>query len=463
MEKNGSQSLELDVTRRVPPSDRLEHSSMPPSETPNSEPSPVEVAEALQRILQSASFRTSERGKQFLSFVVRHRLDNPTEPVKERTIGVALFHRSIDYATGDDSVVRAQAREVRRRLEKYYAECANDGPVRIELPVGSYSPEFKWVSPQQTAQPTILSEPSISIVRGGIEPFVVPLSNADRLSRPIRWKLLFGVVAAIVCVLGTVLFVTLNRTGSAKSMISQFWAPALSSSKPFLICLPRPILYRPSDEIYKRTAQFPGEFDREVDRMTHRPHLKPDDAVHWKEMYEFPDYGVSEGDVQAAFRISSFLTHQGKDTEARIGNGYSTADLRNSPAVVIGAFSNPLAIEMTSHLHFAFVDDANGLRIQEQGPAGRSWYTKHGNVGEDYGLLTRLIDSSTGQFVVLVAGVEASGSDAAADLAVNPDQLEKVLRDEPKYWPQKNMQILVSTTVNDYVAGPPKIIAVYVW
>ena len=458
MENNGSQSLELEGTRRVL-SGQPDTSSIDRPATRSSEPSPAEVAEALQRILHSASFRTSERGKQFLSFVVHYRLDNPAEPLKERTIGVALFNRSIDYATGDDSVVRAQAREVRRRLEKYYVECANDGPVRIELPVGSYSPEFKWVMSQQTGQTSIAGEASNGIVRAAIEPISAPLSAPDRIVRPTRWKLLLGIVAGFACVLGTVLFLALNRAKSTKPMISQFWAPALSSSKPLLICLPRPILYRPSDEIYKRTAKFPGEFDREADRMTHRPHLKPDDALQWKDMYEFPDYGVSEGDVQAAFRISSFLTHQGKDTEARIGNGYSTADLRNSPAVVIGAFSNPLAIEMTSRLHFAFVDDAKGLRIQEQGASGRSWYTKHGNIGEDYGLLTRLTDSSTGQFVVLVAGVEASGSDAAADLAVNPEQLEKVLQDAPKYWPQKNIQILVSTTVNDYVAGPPKIIA----
>ena len=462
MENSGSQSLELDSTRRIL-SGEPETTSSDRSVTRNSEPSPSEVAVALQRILQSASFRTSERGKQFLSFVVRYRLDHPMEPLKERTIGVALFNRSLDYATGDDSVVRAQAREVRRRLEKYYAECANDGPVRIELPVGSYSPEFKWVLPQQTAQPTILGESPTGMVRGAIEPLAAPLSNPQRITPRIHWKLLLGTIAGIGCLLGIVLFLGFSRARSTKPMISQFWAPALSSSKPLLICLPRPILYRPSDEIYKRTAKFPGEFDREADRMTHRPHLKPDDALQWKDMYEFPDYGVSEGDVQAAFRISSFLTHQGKDTEARIGNGYSTADLRNSPAVVIGAFSNPLAIEMTSRLHFAFVDDAKGLRIQEQGPSGRSWYTKHGNIGEDYGLLTRLTDSSTGQFVVLVAGVEASGSDAAADLAVNPEQLEKVLQDAPKYWPQKNIQILVSTTVNDYVAGPPKIIAIYTW
>jgi hypothetical protein len=243
----------------------------------------------------------------------------------------------------------------------------------------------------------------------------------------------------------------------------QFWAPALTSSKPLLICLPKPILYRPSPALYKRSAKTHGEFDREVDRMTNRPHLQPGDTIPWGDMIEYTDYGVGQGDVQAAVRLSNFLGRQGKDSEVRIGSGYSYADLRNSPAVVIGAFSNPWTIEMTSGLHFSFVDDGKVLRIHEQGASGRSWSTFHGSTGEDYGLATRLLDSNTGQFVVLVAGIEASGSDAAADLIVDPNGLEKALQEAPKDWAQKNVQIVVSTTVKDSAAGPPKVIAVYVW
>jgi hypothetical protein len=118
---------------------------------------------------------------------------------------------------------------------------------------------------------------------------------------------------------------------------------------------------------------------------------------------------------------------------------------------------------MTSGLHFSFVDDKIGRRILEQGPSGRSWQTVHPSPAVDFGLVTRLLDSNTGQFVVLVAGLEGSGSDAAADLIVNQDALEKALRDAPKDWAQKNLQIVIRTTVQDSAAGPAKVIAVYVW
>jgi hypothetical protein len=426
--------------------------------------SPALVAEALRNILESESFRTSTRGKQFLRFVVQYRLEDHAEPLKERMIGAALFNRPLDYATGDDSVVRAQAREVRRRLDQYYAAHAHETPLRIDLPVGGYTPEFILDQNQKTAD----GEPT-ALARVPVLPDTHPAPAAEiegvRIPGRQRYRMLaFATLGALIC--ASVFLILLNKSStnrSESSVLAQFWMPALTSSKPLLICLPKPIFYRPSAELYKKSAKTPGEFDHEVDRMNHPPDLRPGDTITWGEMVPYYDYGVGRGDVQAAVRISNFLGRQGKDSEVRIGDGCSFEDLRNSPAVVIGAFSNPWTMEMTSGLHFSFVDDKKGRRIQQQGPSGRSWQTVYTSPAEDFGLVTRLLDSSTGQFVVLVAGLEASGSDAAAGLIVNQKSLEKALRNTKKDWPQKNVQIVISTTVNDSAAGPAKVVAIYVW
>jgi len=437
-------------------SGQLTHSGEPEESSP---PAAL-VAEALKHILESEHFHASTRGKQFLRFVVQYRLEHHPEPLKERMIGAALFNRPLDYATGDDSVVRAQAREVRRRLEKYYAAPAHQGPLRIELPVGSYTPEFKLEGQKSEENPALAHPPD----QPGAAPTPAEATRWRSLARKSRYRWLGGgLLAALTCLAGLWIIAYRSPAKLPNSSIAQFWAPALASSKPLLICLPKPVFYRPSPERYKRSAKTPGEFDREVYRMNHPPHLLPEDKLTWGEMVEYPEYGVGKGDVLAAVLFSNFLGHQGKDSEVRIGDGYSYEDLRNSPAVVIGAFSNPWTMEMTSGLHFSFVDDEKGLRIQEQGPPGRSWLTTHAPPYVDFGLVTRLLDSNTGQFVILVAGNDASGSDAAADLIVNPDSLERALRDAPRDWPQKNVQIVVSTAVKDAAAGPAKVIAVYVW
>src|ERR1700736_5811622 len=74
----------------------------------------VAVLRELGIILDSPHFRRSNRSKQFLSYVVLHKLDGQNELLKERIIGTDLFQRAADYVTGDDPVVRVLAGEVRR-------------------------------------------------------------------------------------------------------------------------------------------------------------------------------------------------------------------------------------------------------------------------------------------------------------------------------------------------------------
>lgn len=422
-------------------------------------PSEAAVLEELQRILESESFRSSARGKQFLSYVVRYRLARHAEPLKERMIGVALFHRPLDYATGDDSVVRAQAREVRRRLEKYNRAREGDSGVRIELPTGSYTPEFH----QDAEENMAAIAPVMALQTSGIGSSPQPLFlRPQRLSK--KSLLLYFLLVALVVHLVIWGFdsTELHRQFSRSALI-RFWRPALNSSKPLLICLAKPVLYRPSVALYQQSARYPGEFDHEVARMTHGPHLASDQLVPWRELGESYEFGVSSGDVQAAIRLSNFLGKQNKDNEIRIGDGYTSEDLRNAPAVVIGAYSNPWTMAMTQSLHYYFADDAKGMRIQEQGMKGQFWPNPATPPGVEYGLVTRLLDSNTGQFVVLVAGIRASGSDAAAELVTNSASLHDALTHAPQNWSQKNLQIVVCAETQNGVAGPAKVVALYVW
>jgi hypothetical protein len=104
----------------------------------------------LEKVLRSQAFRSSERSRQFLAYVVRSSLAGQTDNLKERSIGVEVYHRKSNYATGEDPVVRISAGEVRKRLDQYYVSAPADTTLRIEIPRGSYAPEFHWTSRAQT-------------------------------------------------------------------------------------------------------------------------------------------------------------------------------------------------------------------------------------------------------------------------------------------------------------------------
>lgn len=106
------------------------------------------VRAELDRLLEGASFRTSKRCSDFLNYVVEHTINGPSGALKERSIGVELFQLPPNFDTGQHAVVRVTANEVRKRLAQYYlAESGSYHPVRIELPPGSYSAEFRWEPP----------------------------------------------------------------------------------------------------------------------------------------------------------------------------------------------------------------------------------------------------------------------------------------------------------------------------
>jgi hypothetical protein len=73
------------------------------------------------------------------------------------------------------------------------------------------------------------------------------------------------------------------------------------------------------------------------------------------------------------------------------------------------------------------------------------------------------MNSSTGQFVVILAGIKANGTQAAGEFVSSSGGLEQALRAAPAEWKTKNMQFVLQTTVTDSVNGPPRLVAEYTW
>lgn len=411
------------------------------------------VLEELARIMVSPFFKNAIRSRQFLQYVVQQTLDGHCDQLKERTIGVEVFLRPPGYATGDDPVVRVQAGEVRRRLEQYYQNAPNDIQVRIELPLGSYSPVFHWIDTASQNQSTPLGTNAAEKIRSR---FIY------------RWRWWSVAILCVVVALATAIaYTTVHRNSWRETAFRQFWDTVFSTQQPALICLAQGVTYRPSESLYDRYAKtHPGTYQTEVERFTIPLPMNPKEKISWGDMEFEGGYGVALGDVSAALKFSSLLGRLGKTNQVRIGPHYSFEDLRNSPAIVIGAFNNRWTIDMVSNLRFAFMIENGEYTIREQVPGGRTWvsiYSKNHELKEDYGIVARLLGSKTGQFTVVAAGLRDSGTEAAAELASNPEFLTAAIRNAPKGWENGNMEIIFKTSLTDSIPGPPQVVATYFW
>src|SRR5262249_18342558 len=100
------------------------------------------IREQLQRILAHPLFSHSKRYPLLLRWVVEKALDGRGGQLKEGTLGGEVFGRDPDYDTNTDPVVRITAGEIRKRIAQYYHEPGRESELRIDLPCGTYVPEF---------------------------------------------------------------------------------------------------------------------------------------------------------------------------------------------------------------------------------------------------------------------------------------------------------------------------------
>ena len=411
----------------------------------------------MDNILSSPFFKSASRCKQFLNYVVLNKLEGRTEQLKERTIGTEVFHRQPGYATGEDPVVRVQAGEVRRRLEQYY-QSSPQRDVRIELPVGSYSPVFHW---ETKASPNVQES---AADRAAAE---TPPERAEKRRHHPLLGVFLVAAAVLLAVIVAAFLLFPRRSTKASTVLDEFWDPVFSNQQPVLICLAKPVAYRPNEDIYRRYSRnHPGTFQTEDERTNQPLPLDPDEHLTWGDFFVYTDYGVAAGDVYAAVALSRLFGKLDKPAQLRIGSAYTYQDLRDFPAAVIGGFNNKWTMQLTANQHFALIEDHERYMIREQLPGGRVWKTRLGPNGEtleDFAIVSRLLDSKTGQFTVTVAGIGPKGTQAAGELVSTPRYLEEGLSSAAPNWQAHNLELLLETTVTDSVAGPPRVIATYVW
>src|SRR5947209_6622916 len=211
---------------------------------PQTKPERDAVLAELQEVLASPHFCNSKRYPALLRYVVETSLAGKADLLKERTLGVEVFHRPPDYDTNADTVVRYTAGEVRKRLSLYYHD--HDSRLQISLPAGSYVPEFLCAvdDPRESAGDSLHRTPVTTLFAdAGTEMSPHPASkliagesgkeqHAAAGQVRIRWPWIG--VAAILLVLGGLGW--RHRGFSQQKPVDQFWAPVLRGPGTTLIC-----------------------------------------------------------------------------------------------------------------------------------------------------------------------------------------------------------------------------------
>lgn len=101
------------------------------------------VEQQLARVLDSQTFKSAERSKALLRFIVQEALADRATRLKDYTLGVEVLGRGEQFDPRTDPIARVEASRLRSRLDLYYATEGGSDPIRIHVPKGGYVPEFE--------------------------------------------------------------------------------------------------------------------------------------------------------------------------------------------------------------------------------------------------------------------------------------------------------------------------------
>ena len=177
-------------------------------------------------------------------------------------------------------------------------------------------------------------------------------------------------------------------------------------------------------------------------------------------------------DVVAANSACSFLGLHGKECVTRLDQSIVPAELRTAPLVVIGGIRNDWAVRLGVNLRYKLAHEPGGgvnFIEDSSNPANHSWAVdmtapiKHDQVIADYALINRVLDPSTGQWWVGVAGITGLGTLAAEQVLVDPKTMSALSANFPRGWERKNLQIVLEVKILRGIASDYRPVAVYAW
>jgi hypothetical protein len=407
------------------------------------------ISSELDRMLESEPFRKSVRYPALLRYVVTMALEGKGNMLKERTLGVEVFKRPLEYDTSADPVVRFTAGEVRRRIAHYYQNDREPRSIEIGLPVGSYVPVF--VKRSATDDLGRHSDHSVQPSRSAVDPMDPDPINLAGQSRgfvdreiraqPVRWYKQRIIAWSIPVAVAATLLVAVARYRS-QNPVMELWRPLLRQNNGILISVGRPEI----------------DSERQID----------DPKMTIKQHFVSPGFRVSMTAVSAIAGISGFLHTQEKPYRIQDASSSSLQDLHGRPVVLVNANDNQWTTLLLQRLRFhilqkgefSYIEDADH---PERKDWGEDFNTPFREQKYDYAVVARYFDQTTDGPVLVVAGVGANGTEAAGDFVVSPIALAAFARSAPIGWQSKNFELVLRVEVVNGGTGKADVIASKFW
>jgi hypothetical protein len=435
----------------------------------------------LEEVLSGEAFRGSHRSAQFLRYVVHQSVNGHCDELKERLIGVELFGRPPSYDTGEDAIVRVTASDVRRRLLQHYGTYRTGSEFRIRLPLGTYIPEISRDVPVKPEVKEPPGTPAVELPDSADAPVPAPpaagareAAAEEQVQEPglfrtkIGWR--HGVVllcSLAIAVYGAfALWLTMRP---ARVQTDTQWGMLFGSQLSTKLVTSDPNIV----EIQTLTGQAVTLSDYANQRYVPKPQKVTPQLMQFSTDILRGDKAAAV-DTGVAVDVAEWMDRAkaGRLTVQSARTVRFSDLLEDGNLILLGSpRSNPWALYYSEHLDFRFsFDPAFGQEIIEN---------LHPRTGEAAKYVPTALSFATGQsfaaasylrnpdhlgHVLLIAGANAEGTKAVADVLTDSTALSAVMRrcGLPLKAPLPNFQFLLQLNTMAGSPGHSEVIACHV-
>ncbi|MGD0098650.1 MAG: hypothetical protein ABSB60_19400 [Terracidiphilus sp.] len=438
--------------------------------TPRTEKDKVLVRRQMNRLLETSHFRNSRRYPVLFRYIVEETLEGRGEFLKERLLGVHVFDRPVDYDTAADPIVRVTIAEIRKRIAQYYHDEAHAQEMRIELLPGRYVPEFHFSKDTGFDHRHDSESAHFPVDAQFVESVGIPFESRSPNAFAAEPRLMSIFRYSVKYVLGAVIMISIAGGGwvlwrrAHPAAIDELWKPFLAGRQTVIFCLPvgtkdGAMMAAAAGILVNSHIPTPDRAPLPIDPSAESP-LASTFLNH-----ETLGENVVYSDTLATLRISNYLAAHNRESNFRPNTVTTLDDLRQGPVVLVGGLDNQWTLRALAPLRYKFAgtDHEQYWIMDTKNPAMKDWKLDLNEplsaVTRDFAIIARIHDESTEQVEMIVAGIGMSGTAAAGEYLVDPQDMEDLRHRIGAGFQNRDFEIVLSMDVVNGIAGSPTIVA----
>jgi hypothetical protein len=382
---------------------------------------PAEMDErwaVVERVCNAGPLQRSAKLRDLLIYLCHRCWVDGVVEIRDHDIGVDVFQRTADYDSAQDTLVRVQASQLRKRLERYFSDEGRDEPMVLEIAKGTYEP--------------VLRERTATVATPAAEA-LLPMERVGS-----GWTVrLLSVACVLLACLSVWLALRHREPGIEGVVLRRFWTTFAPAGQETTIVIADAAFSAVQDILHRPILL--GEY---VSRGYRTELDKPEYSAEKKDVlsYLMERRYTSLADIMLMKRLWAARVLDPVRTSVLYSRDLNLRSFQKGNHILVGSRRAVPWVDLFDEsldFHFVYDEKTRSVRVENRRPAAGEPATFQlpepgKGIGERFSVVAFLPNPSKTGNILILSGQEMSGTEAAANLVTTDRLFQEVLAKLPQ-------------------------------